>query len=941
MPEPSPEAVEALFQQATELDPAQRGAFLDEQCAGDLDLRSAVEQLLRFDIEAESEPEFLRSPGAYVRAALPLPAEPGPPAYIGRYRVVRRHGEGGMGTVYEAEQDNPRRLVALKVIRAGRVSADFLNRFKHEAQILGRLQHPGIAQVYEAGRGEDGQPFFAMEFIHGTPLDEYARDRDLDAPARLELLAKVCEAVQHAHDKGVIHRDLKPANILVDPCGQPKVLDFGVARVTDADVLSTSSQTQTGQLLGTLRYMSPEQLAARPSGLDRRSDVYALGVILFELLAHRLPYHLDHLPGHEAARVIQHQEPSRLGSIDKLYRGDLEIIVAKALEKEKTRRYASAGDLASDIGRYLRGEAILARPASALYKLRKFARRNSALVAGISGIFAALLVGTVVSILFALRAHENARAAERARLEANRARDAALAARAAAQAETYRATLSEVKALRVGHQLGWREEALGDLSRLVTMPTPLRDVVELRSEAVATIGELGVKEVARLEVGASQAGASYLDFSPDSRALVTLDNYSNLDYWDIPSRKHVRRLEAVSKSFTAAMSELNGEQVRFLADGDVAILTRGQRVSFFGASGQQSARLPIESGTDKAVKLAIDRHCRWLAVGWDDGRIDVRDAGTGLLRRSFTRKPGKFAFSPDGKWLAVQAQYGPVQVLPTTDGGSPFTLGQRGAYYPAFAFSRDGATLAGVADRSLVLWDLASKEEVLSLSGHRESVTGVAFSPDGALVATTCGDRKTIVDACARFQPGRQLSRRFSMAGTGVPLPAHGLARATTPDRPQIWRSAPGRPSSFASVCFRGRRWRHHCLGRRRGPTVASVAAFENLGHRALVQPRWLAAGKHARKFRELPLCERQLDPPLGRPRWHAPEAFAAHFTLGCSRAIVRPDGSSTGFRGRRRDGSLMGRGEWQDLASREPGALGSDRGRLCERRSPAHRWSR
>ena len=275
------------------------------------------------------------------------------------------------------------------------------------------------------------------------------------------------------------------------------------------------------------------------------------------------------------------------------------------------------------------------------------------------------------------------------------------------------------------------------------MPTPRRDVVELRSEAVATIGELGVKEVARLEVGESQAGASYLDFSPDSRTLVTLDNYSNLDYWDIPNRKHARRLEAVSKSFTAAMSELNGEQVRFLADGDVAILTRGQRVSFFGASGQQSTRLPIESGTDKAVKLAIDRHCRWLAVGWDDGRIDVRDAGSGALRRSFARKPGKFAFSPDGKWLAVQAQYGPVQVLPTTDEGSPFTLGLRGTYYPAFAFSRDGATLAGVADRSLVLWDLASKEELLSLSGHRESVTGIAFSQDGALVATTCGDRKT------------------------------------------------------------------------------------------------------------------------------------------------------------------------------------------------------
>ena len=234
-----------------------------------------------------------------------------------------------MGTVYEAEQDNPRRTVALKVIRPGLVSPELVKRFSHEAQILARLQHSGIAQVYEAGMGEDGQPFFAMEFIRGMPLDEYARSRGLDAAARLELLARVCDAVQHAHDKGVIHRDLKPGNILVDETGQPKVLDFGVAHVTAADLLTSASRTQAGQLLGTLSYMSPEQIAADPAGLDGRSDVYTLGVILFELLAHRLPYQLEQLPVHEVARVIREQEPSRLGSIDTLYRGDVEIIVGQ------------------------------------------------------------------------------------------------------------------------------------------------------------------------------------------------------------------------------------------------------------------------------------------------------------------------------------------------------------------------------------------------------------------------------------------------------------------------------------------------------------------------------------------------------------------------------------------------------------------------------------
>ena len=201
---------------------------------------------------------------------------------------------------------------------------------------------------------EDGQPFFAMEFIRGVPLDEFVRSRGLDASECLELVARVCDAVQHAHDKGVVHRDLKPVNILVDESGQPKILDFGVAHVTDADLLTASSQTRTGQLLGTLSYMSPEQLSAHPSVLDGRSDVYTLGVILFELLAHRLPYHLDQLPVHEVARVIDQQEPSPLGSIDRRYRGDLEIIVAKAIEKQKKRRYASAADLASDIRRYLR-----------------------------------------------------------------------------------------------------------------------------------------------------------------------------------------------------------------------------------------------------------------------------------------------------------------------------------------------------------------------------------------------------------------------------------------------------------------------------------------------------------------------------------------------------------------------------------------------------------
>ena len=221
--------------------PEERGRFLAEQCGGDVDLQAAVHELLECDARAEGAPDFLQSPAADARAALSRPVETTPTS-VGCYRIVRRHGEGGMGTVYEAEQGNPRRTVALKVMRGELISTELAKRFKNEAQILARLRHPGIAKVYEAGMADDGRPFFAMEFIDGMPLDEYVRARGLDAAARLELVALVCDALQHAHDKGVVHRDLKPGNILVDESGQPKVLDFGVAHVTAPTCFRPSAQ---------------------------------------------------------------------------------------------------------------------------------------------------------------------------------------------------------------------------------------------------------------------------------------------------------------------------------------------------------------------------------------------------------------------------------------------------------------------------------------------------------------------------------------------------------------------------------------------------------------------------------------------------------------------------------------------------------------------------
>ena len=347
-------------------------------------------------------------------AAATLPASAAPPsqspahslpASIGKYRIVRLLGEGGMGAVYEAEQDQPRRSVALKVIKAAWASPEMLRRFEQESQALGRLQHPGIAQIYEAGSADAGfgvQPFFAMELIHGKPLVEYANKHKLNTRQRLELMIQVCDAVHHAHQRGIIHRDLKPGNILVDETGQPKILDFGLARATDSDAHATR-QTDMGQLLGTLAYMSPEQVLADPYALDTRSDVYALGVILYELLAGKMPYTLSrHL--HEAMRTIQVTDPVPLSTVSRVYRGDIETIVAKALEKDKERRYASAAGLAGDIRRYLNDEPIVARPASTSYQLQKFARRNKALVVGIAAVFAVLVLGVLASTWEAVQA---------------------------------------------------------------------------------------------------------------------------------------------------------------------------------------------------------------------------------------------------------------------------------------------------------------------------------------------------------------------------------------------------------------------------------------------------------------------------------------------------------------------------------------------------------
>lgn len=420
-----------LFDDVIDLEPEARAAYLDSACGGDATLRSEIEQLVAAaDPTIEEKHAISERRIDHARAGLerllnqesraPVAAGSsnghglhgknaaafGIPKHVGRYRLVRRIASGGMGSVYEATQDNPKRRVALKMVHAQRMSPALVSRLQRESDILGRLQHPGIAQVHDAGMidlGGGDQPFFAMEYIDGVALTKHCEQANLDDRACLELLAAVCDAVQYAHDKGVIHRDLKPDNILVDRNGRPRILDFGIARITNDSTPDAATMTQQGQILGTVAYMAPEQMEG--SGrITNRADVYALGAICFEMLAGRLPQEIAGLsPAAALHRLMQH-DPVSLGEIDRRFRGDIETIVAKALQREPSRRYESAAVLGADIRRYLQHEPILAHPPSAVYHARRFVRRHKAVVAGAASVFVVLVAGIILTTRYAWKA---------------------------------------------------------------------------------------------------------------------------------------------------------------------------------------------------------------------------------------------------------------------------------------------------------------------------------------------------------------------------------------------------------------------------------------------------------------------------------------------------------------------------------------------------------
>ena len=495
-----PRRVKEVFVAALDLpDAPARAAFLGRECGPDHDLRRRVERLLAAHAEAPASepgphPGTAGVPPASLTAALPAdlptataggpvptadhhPAPDEGAVIAGRYKLLQQIGEGGMGTVWMAEQLQPvKRKVAVKLVKEGMDSRRVLARFEAERQALALMDHPHIAKVLDAGATERGAPYFVMELVKGVPLTQFCDQHRLTVRQRLELFQQICSAVQHAHQKGVIHRDLKPGNVLVeshDGRPVPKVIDFGLAKaVSELPLTDKSLFTAYGAVMGTPQYMAPEQASFNAVDVDTRADVYALGVILYELLTGSPPIEKDRLKKvalEEVLRVIREEDPPtpshRLSTAEgvpsvaanrqtepkklgRLVKGDLDWMVMKALSKDRDRRYETANGFAADVGRYLAGEPVLAVPPSAGYRLRKFVRRNRAAVVATAAVLLAVLTGAGVSAWQAIRATAAEKDARESARMADEERKAAEAARVVAE----KATEAERSANRRGHE---------------------------------------------------------------------------------------------------------------------------------------------------------------------------------------------------------------------------------------------------------------------------------------------------------------------------------------------------------------------------------------------------------------------------------------------------------------------------------------------------------
>jgi len=683
------------------------------------------------------------------------------PPRIGPYIPFRRLGHGGMGIVYAARQESPPRNVALKVLRHSLPSEETRRRFEFESRVLARLRHPCIAQIYDVGAVESPSggtiPYFAMELIEGgKPITSYAREANLSLEERLRLMLRVLEGVHHGHQRGIIHRDLKPANILIDSEGNPRIIDFGVARATESDEYLASMHTETGQLLGTPQYMSPEQLGGDARDIDSRTDLFSIGVVLFELVSGRLPYEIESKSLFEICDQVRHAPTRRLSSVHSRFRGDLDTIVETAMAKDRERRYQSATAIAADLRRYLAKEPIAARPPSAMYQIRMFARRHKVIVTAAVAVFLVCVVGMIVSTRFALIA---ARRAEESRREAYRSRmfaaGLALDSGDLTGARDYLERAPET--LR-----GWEWRYLhGRLTQAIAAFEDLGGEVE--AVAVSPDGAiLGTGGVGHLSLRRAESGESLgelqapgrihsLFFSPDgARVFAEGARYGLpedrtlfwLAGWEVASGREVSRLELDEPRIPQE------DGFALMPDGKRAIVALGLELRVIDlASGAVLWGRPIAGAIDHRTPLAVSPDGRRVAVLATDHSITILD-GSDL--RATASLPGRgghalvLAFSPDGSRLAGGFEDAVVRIWALGGdeaGRPPLDLQGHAARVNRVAYLPGGGRIATASmDGTARIWSTVSGECLGVFRGHRGEVTDLACWPQGDRVATASRD---------------------------------------------------------------------------------------------------------------------------------------------------------------------------------------------------------
>jgi WD40 repeat protein/serine/threonine protein kinase len=803
----SPPDNETIFHTARAIpDADRRRAYVREACGGDETRVAHVEALLA---AADAPDSLLDCPaGSSPATTIDLPAAEAPGTAIGPYKLIEQIGEGGMGSVWLAQQTQPvKRLVAIKLIKAGMDSKQVIARFEAERQALALMDHPNIARVLDAGtvgarnsergpRSEDpnpsavpssefraprwaGRPYFVMDLVKGVPITRYCDERKLTPRERLELFLPVCQAIQHAHQKGIIHRDIKPSNVLValyDDRPVPKVIDFGVAKATGQSL--TEKTLVTGlAIIGTLEYMSPEQAEINQLDIDTRSDVYSLGVLLYELLTGTTP--LARMRANksgilEALRIIREEEIPTLsnrlsateemasiaanrgtdpGKLTKLVRGELDWIVMKALEKDRNRRYETASGLGTDVQRYLAGAAVQAVPPSAGYRLRKFVQRNrrEVLIAGVATVAAAGgVAGLAVSralIARALKSETEAKERERV--------------------ETY------FQRITVAHRELSIDNLAAALRALRECPDDLRDWEWHYLIRLCKVDPLVIP------IGAEAFGVA---FSSDGKLLASAGGDGRVKIWNSQTGEVIRQIPAHAKSVVCVTFHVDGRRVAAVdVDNQVKVWdwTTG-REEFRGrcdvgrkfGTAQTAAFSPdgrrLAAGSDggvrvwdwedgrvlhtlpgherNAVSVAFSRDGRQLASAstGDNVRLWSLEGGEQLLRTfpPHTHPVGALAFSPDGGRLAEANFNRCVNLWDTRTGELRRTLVHTGNAL-VVAFSPDGRRLVSSGeDKTVRLWDANSDREIeiLGLRGHKGMCGCVAFSPDGLRLASCSTD---------------------------------------------------------------------------------------------------------------------------------------------------------------------------------------------------------